>query len=219
MTEGKQPEALARATIIALWVWIAAEAGGIAAAALRLAGLAAMPGTSPAAPGEDPWMPEVVSLGLGLFAGLYVVLFIAVSVVILRWVYQTNAIAQTFDGAMKITPGWNVGWFFVPIAGLFKPFQGLREAWEASVSTLPAEPDDVPASMRWWWGLFIVQNLMSNASFRLSMSAATAADQMVTEQIDLVTGIIGIVQSLCLIATIRRFAAVQSSRLNQLAFG
>ena len=32
----------------------------------------------------------------------------------------------------SFTPGWSVGWFFVPIMNPWKPFQAMREIWQAS---------------------------------------------------------------------------------------
>ena len=33
---------------------------------------------------------------------------------------------------MEFSPGWSVGWFFVPVAGLFMPYRVLKELWKAS---------------------------------------------------------------------------------------
>ncbi|RYY09693.1 MAG: DUF4328 domain-containing protein, partial [Alphaproteobacteria bacterium] len=53
------------------------------------------------------------------------------------WIYRVNANAHSFADGLTITPGWNVGWFFVPIANLWKPFEGIKEVWQAGVD--PAE--------------------------------------------------------------------------------
>jgi hypothetical protein len=42
---------------------------------------------------------------------------------------------------MRFTPGWCVGWYFVPIMNLFRPYQAMKEIWMASV------PSD--ATPRW----------------------------------------------------------------------
>ncbi|NUP07398.1 MAG: DUF4328 domain-containing protein [Polyangiaceae bacterium] len=34
--------------------------------------------------------------------------------------------------SIRSTPGWAVGWFFVPIAAVWKPYQVMREIWLAS---------------------------------------------------------------------------------------
>src|SRR6266436_5309609 len=51
----------------------------------------------------------------------------------LMWVYRANKNARALGAAgMKYTPGWSVGWFFVPFAGLFMPYWVLKEIWQVS---------------------------------------------------------------------------------------
>ena len=61
---------------------------------------------------------------------------------------------------LTFTPGWAVGWFFVPIANLWKPYQMMRELWQAS-----ARPDnwpavDVPPLVGLWWGAWIGSRML-----------------------------------------------------------
>ena len=54
-----------------------------------------------------------------------------------RWIYRTNANAHSFGtGDMSITPGWAIGWYFIPIANLFKPYEGMKETWQVKRSRL-----------------------------------------------------------------------------------
>ena len=85
-----------------------------------------------------------------------------------RWIYRTNANAHSFGtGDMTITPGWGVGWFFIPIANLFKPYEGVKETWRVSheVGGLPDEADS--SLLRWWWGLWIANSILGTVSFQL----------------------------------------------------
>jgi len=34
--------------------------------------------------------------------------------------------------SLRFSPGWSVGWFFVPIMNLFRPFQAVAQLWRAS---------------------------------------------------------------------------------------
>jgi len=84
-------------------------------------------------------------------------------IALLVWIYaaQKNLPALWPSKALEISPGWAVGWFFIPIANLFKPFQAMRQLWNEShpdlllvgAGTLPVAP---PAMLvGWWWGLRI----------------------------------------------------------------
>src|SRR5205809_7873998 len=70
---------------------------------------------------------------VGATSLLWLVAFLATVVVRSIWQHraQANARALTHDGT-EFTPGWAVGWWFIPIANLFKPFQTVRELWKAS---------------------------------------------------------------------------------------
>lgn len=111
---------------------------------------------------------------------------------------------------MTITPGWNVGWFFVPIATLWKPFQGLREAWQASVS--PNDPGSVavPVLMRWWWGLWLLTSVLGNISTRLSFGATDAGTLLTASWIDVVSFAVDLPLTLVLIRMIRNFDTLQA---------
>ena len=54
-----------------------------------------------------------------LWAGLFVATFL----LFLTWVYKSNVNVKALGASnMKYTPGWSVGWFFIPIANISKPY-------------------------------------------------------------------------------------------------
>ena len=67
---------------------------------------------------------------------------------------------------LRFTPGWAVGWWFVPIASLWMPFQTVRELWKASD---PARDSLGWRSIRtwrllgWWWACWIASAVASGA--------------------------------------------------------
>jgi hypothetical protein len=93
-------------------------------------------------------------------------------VVIGRWIYLANLGARE-NGAsgMAFTPGWSVGWYFVPFANLFKPFQAMREIWCASVDPVDWRSVTPPALLGWWWGLWIGSRVLGQAGYRLGQAA------------------------------------------------
>src|SRR5512133_3434057 len=59
--------------------------------------------------------------------------FVAAVVVWCVWQHHAQANAVVLSGGgLRFTPGWAVGWWFIPIANLWKPFQTVRELWRAS---------------------------------------------------------------------------------------
>jgi hypothetical protein len=54
---------------------------------------------------------------------------------------------------MRFSPGWSVGCFFVPLAGLYMPCLVFRELWKASTPSAGAHWQKVPVSpvVGLWW--------------------------------------------------------------------
>jgi hypothetical protein len=91
---------------------------------------------------------------------------------ILRWIHRINWNARALGAEnMQFTPGWSIGWYFVPIANFWKPYQAMKEIWKASANPKEWESQAVPGTLGLWWTLWIVYSMLGNASFRMTMKA------------------------------------------------
>ena len=71
---------------------------------------------------------------------------------ILRWIYIANFNARQLGAAgMVFSPGWSVGWYFIPFANLWKPYQAMKEIWLASSNPQSWKNQPVAPLLRWWW--------------------------------------------------------------------
>lgn len=61
---------------------------------------------------------------------------------------------------VKMTPRWLVVWFFIPIANLWKPYQGVRELWIAS-DPAATGGQGAPTLLKIWWALWLIPLLFS----------------------------------------------------------
>ncbi len=107
-----------------------------------------------------------------VIAVLYMIVFVISGVLILKWIHRANYNARQLGAtAMKFTPGWSVGWFFVPIFSLWKPYQAMAEIWRASDS--PDDPSQAGQNsiLAWWWGAWLANGFISQAAMRLTLSA------------------------------------------------
>jgi hypothetical protein len=109
--------------------------------------------------------PDPVVAVVALSALSYVVFLVVGIALFCVFVYRANVNADALvPSGMEFTPGWAVGWFFVPLANLFKPYQVVSEIYRASVPE--ADPDfwsvaSVPFYLPLWWGSWIAFNLIS----------------------------------------------------------
>jgi hypothetical protein len=136
----------------------------------------------------------------------------------LKWIYRVSLNAHSLVKGLTITPGWAIGWYFVPIALLFKPFQALKEAWQASANPLAWRSVDTPGVLRWWWGLWLLSSVLSNISLRLGLEAKSVDMLVVTDGIDAAAAMVGIPLNLVFIQIVRRLSANQVGALSQRVF-
>lgn len=152
-------------------------------------------------PLETLWILPRIVIGLGT------------PILVLTWTYQANHNARQLGATdMRFTPGWAVGWHFIPIAWFWKPYQAMTEIWRASVN--PSDWATVPVwpLLRWWWGLWLVgpwglDSVDLVAGFRLD----EAGRETLGAVTDLVDYMLDIPLALALVAIITAVTRLQTA--------
>lgn len=196
MYEFKDPSGAARAAIVAVAIYLAAET------VFGLVSILMLIAPDPFYEGEFDTIVSAMA-GLAVFAGL-----VGSVILVGRWTYRVNANAHTMSDDLTITPGWAVGWHFVPIANLFKPFQAMKETWMATHYRADWYGEPTPPLLAWWWGLWIVTNILANISVRIEL----ASDGYIPDAVfllDAATGVLNVPLCLLLIRMIRQLSAAQ----------
>ena len=148
-------------------------------------------------PGIDPNETLLPSDAVNAIVGLVqFFLFIILGITFLRWIYRMNKNLRTLSGEqMRFTPGWSVGWYFIPIANLFKPYQVMKEIWRVSHKNELTTYD----LLGWWWFLWIVSSFLGRLTFRLTMRAddmesyaASALVMIVSDGLDVILNIVAL---------------------------
>ncbi len=63
----------------------------------------------------------------------YLGVFIVTGVAFLKWIYRANLNCRGFGAQdMRFTPGWSVGYYFIPFLNLVRPYQSMKEIWQVS---------------------------------------------------------------------------------------
>lgn len=162
-------EVLARraATVrLTIYAFLAAHAGVLVGSLLESAGVIDLYAE----------YPDELS---GLFGIVYVlafVVFVASVIAISMWIHRAHAnlFAAGIEG-LKYTPGWSVGWFFIPFANLVMPLLAMRELWTESRGMNWAPSDGTPAVLGAWWGTWLGGNILSGVGSRIAESGGIAA--------------------------------------------
>lgn len=108
-------------------------------------------------------MWEMASIGLGLIV-------IGCFVLVARGFYRAKANAHVLaPDEMTISPGWSIGWHFVPVANLVMPYLAVREAWRASARAARRDEEVETRLLPAWWGLWLGTNILGNGATWLEL--------------------------------------------------
>jgi hypothetical protein len=150
-------DARAKVARIALWVFVAVNVLTAIGEVLEATGTINL---------DTDISPLVMAVALTYVS--YSLVFIVCVVIVAMWIHRahTNLREAGVDG-LEFTPGWAVGWYFIPFANLFKPYQAMRELWNASHSEDNSFASEAPSEVKVWWGCWIVGNILSSVSSRI----------------------------------------------------
>lgn len=143
---------------------------------------------------------------VALLALINFVMFIVSVIFVARWIHRASANAHAIDPSMTISPGWAVGWFFIPFANLIKPYEAMRETWSASMGERGGYSDRDTGLVKTWWGLWIAMNIVSWAAFRAESLGASGT---VVGGINLVASALAIAVSYTLVSIMRQVRDAQ----------
>ncbi|WP_432797363.1 DUF4328 domain-containing protein [Poriferisphaera sp. WC338] len=127
--------------------------------------------------GDDGFITLLVMILAMLASAIGMAVGFLVSVVMFcMWVFRANKNAQAMKvKGMDYSAGWCVGWFFIPIANLWKPYQAVQEIWRASdpfVYVKGGEMGKFNSSLvSWWWAFWILFAVLDRLENRIYMRA------------------------------------------------
>lgn len=193
---------------ILLWVNIAMAVIAAVSGLLQLKLLSDLNAGLSLAPGEA----EANDLREQIIALVHFAQILAMIVLFCIWIYRANYNARQLGAAeMKFTPGWAVGWYFIPILNLWKPYQAMKEIWKASAN--PAHWQDEPRGsiLPLWWTFFLISNWVSNLSFRLSLRAETLPQLINATTVSIVNDLVDIISTPIALVLVRQIYQMQMS--------
>jgi hypothetical protein len=146
-------------------------------------------------------------------------LYIACFVVLLMWIYRATKNLRSLRAAgLSFTPGWAVGWFFVPFMNLFRPYQVVSEIWKASDPKVGTADDTswkattTSPIVGCWWALFLISNFIANIALRTVFSGIELSDLLNSTYAYMVSDGIDVIYVLTAIFMVRRISQFQEAK-------
>jgi hypothetical protein len=145
-------------------------------------------------------------------------IYIVTAIIFLIWVYRANKNLHAFKSpVLRFSPGWAVGWWFIPFANLFRPYQITAEISKASNPELDPSLNVVlhlpaPAIVGWWWALFLIGNIVTSIAGELMSGANYIQDALNSTYTYVVADNINIIGLIVAILMVRKISQSQDNR-------
>jgi len=143
---------------------------------------------------------------------------VAITTIILfaMWIYRANFNARSLGAQnMKFTPGWSVGYYFIPFINLWRPYQAMKEIWKASKNPTAWEGEERGAILPWWWFFFLIAGMFGNASLRTSMRAKEIHELITSTGITIASDLVSIPATIIALVLVRKIYEMQMSHVQR----
>jgi hypothetical protein len=155
---------------------------------------------------------EVSDQRQGLISIVYIVVFIVSGFLILKWIYRANYNARQLGAEnMAFTPGWSVGYYFIPVLTLWKPYQAMKEIWKASKNPSYLGSSSASFILPIWWTLWLIVGFLGQAILKLSMRADELPELLNLNLITQISNVLDIPLALVTLAIVNNIYNMQMS--------
>lgn len=164
---------------------------------------------------RGPAISIVLVLLLGVLA--YFPLYLLCIVLFLVWIHRSAGNAHAFGTpGVSITPGWAVGYWFIPILNLFRPYQAIREIYRASVSDDQNDWNRLPVPWYFpvWWFCWVIGNLISRIELRAEIFGDGLGPAAIPVSVS--STILGSLAGIFAAVVVRQISQLQHDRAMQL---
>ncbi len=160
----------------------------------------------------------------GLIALPRLLITIPTVVAFCLWIHRAyRNLAALRAPNLQFTPGWAVGWFFIPFANLVMPYRVTSELWQKSdpetdfsdPSYWPSE--SAPPRLKLWWAAWIISGIVGQVAMRISFDSPTIEQLMMTTIAGICAGVASITAAIFAIFVVRGIDRRQEERSQRFA--
>lgn len=143
---------------------------------------------------------------------------VIVAVVFLRWLFLSSRNAHEVTSGMRFTPGWTVGWYFVPILWFWKPYQAMVELFRASHPQPNGDWQSAPrpAIVPVWWFLWVVTTVVNNGLTRRLFRDDTIEELITLSRLTVLSYLGDFVLAIIAVMLVARLSAFQEAKFGTL---
>jgi len=140
--------------------------------------------------------------------------FVATAVMWLLWSYRAYSnLGLMGTGRTDYRPRWAVGYWFLPLLNLFRPYQITKELWQRSEAGNASEwvrDMGTPALLGWWWLAWLLSSILGQAVARAAFGAEGLAELQSLTTWEIVDSALSIVAALLALSVVRAIDRLQA---------
>ena len=146
------------------------------------------------------------------------VIFIVVGIISLKLLHRLRSnVDHLWASGLDSTPGWSVGWFFIPFAHLWKPLGATRQTWQASMSPASWQSVEAPGALGLWWFFWILGTIVGRVGAQFAKFAEDLNSLIIATWIDLGHAGLMLVSAICFLSLLNGITNSQMTTYNRLA--
>lgn len=159
----RDPSQLTSTLVTLLWVSLAVDVYALIATAVAYMQT------------NEPNVTEIpIGQGNSIFSIVSMGVTLVTAFVFLKWIYRANLNVRGFGVRnLTVSPGWSVGYFFVPILNLWRPYSAMKEIYRASRNPAGWVGDTGSGPLPLWWTLWIGTGLINQFAGMVLLRAAS----------------------------------------------
>jgi hypothetical protein len=159
---------------------------------------------------------DLNDLQVGLVAIIRFFGIILFSIFFFMWIYRFACNTKALrDQDPAIKPGWCVGWFFVPIANSWMPYQKIKQLmdFDAPYHT-PASLKQDKKSLLWFCILWVLSQAVSGGVMRFGLKAQETVDLILLSKLELFSNTLDIISLMLTLHLVRRLVQLQQRAID-----
>ena len=163
----------------------------------------------------------------GVAGLLWIIVFLATAITFLLWIHRAYRNLPALGNPkqrLEYSPGWAVGWFFIPFANIVYPFKVMREIWQKSDPRVRNTDDFMwqdtatPPLLAAWWGMWLASGVVSRLYAMFTQNAKTPESMLWATKFGILADIFAIIAAFLAFLVVKGVDARQEERSHHVRF-
>jgi len=167
---------------------------------------------------DQDFLPPDIFIGIGGI--IYLIGFLGGIISFSMFTYRAMKNLHIWNNRYaEMSPGWTVGWYFIPFANLWKPYQAMEQIWTGTHHEMTGNYD-ANSKIGVWWGCWVLFNLTSGIGNALSgMDGPWNTVMRQSAIADIAALSLGILAIVIIVPVLKKIMELQNGRTNSMVFG